>query len=91
MRVRELFPGCPDGREMTIAEHACRKYSGRIGRTSSAKQFDENSVRLAVIAHIRHTCTDYDILYAQGYDRISARLEVEDTVNLILSQWEMTE
>jgi len=90
-RVREFFPGCPGGREITIAEHACRKYSGRIGRTSSAKQFDESSIRLAVIAHIRHTCTDYDILYAQGYDRFSARLKVEDEVNLIVSQWEMTE
>jgi hypothetical protein len=27
--VRELYPGCPSGRETVIAEHACRKYSGR--------------------------------------------------------------
>jgi hypothetical protein len=33
-RVRELFPSCPPGREIAIAEHACLKYSGRIGRTS---------------------------------------------------------
>jgi hypothetical protein len=32
-RVRELFPGCPVGREMPIAEHACCKYSGRVGRS----------------------------------------------------------
>jgi len=30
-RVRELFPGCPAGRERAIAEHACLKYSGRVG------------------------------------------------------------
>src|SRR5262247_1458368 len=29
VRVRELFPACPEGRETTIAEHACLKYSGR--------------------------------------------------------------
>jgi hypothetical protein len=28
-RVRGLYPGCPPGREVAIAEHACLKYSGR--------------------------------------------------------------
>ncbi|MBW1822889.1 MAG: DUF2293 domain-containing protein [Deltaproteobacteria bacterium] len=49
-RVRELYPGCPSEREVEIAEHACLKYSGRIGRTAAAKTFDKNAVRLAVIA-----------------------------------------
>ena len=53
-RVRELYPHCPAGRETTIAEHACLKYSGRVGRSAAAKQFDEEAVRLAVIAHVRH-------------------------------------
>jgi hypothetical protein len=60
VRVREIFPGCPAGRETAIAEHACLKYSGRIGRSASAKSLDEDVVRLAVIAHIRHRETDYD-------------------------------
>src|SRR5215510_16310272 len=34
-RVRELFPACPAGRETMIAEHACRKYSGRVGKSAS--------------------------------------------------------
>jgi hypothetical protein len=34
-RVRELFPRCPSGREQVIAEHACRKYSGRVGRLAA--------------------------------------------------------
>lgn len=33
-RVRQLFPHCPAGREQEIAEHACQKYSGRVGRTA---------------------------------------------------------
>ncbi len=36
-RVRELFPNCPAGREQVIAEHACQKYSGRVGRSAGAK------------------------------------------------------
>jgi hypothetical protein len=57
-RVRQLFPGCPAGRELVIAEHACLKYSGRVGRSAAAKSLDESAVRLAVIAHIRHAETD---------------------------------
>ncbi len=35
-RVRELFPRCPGDAEHTIAEHACLKYSGRVGRSAAA-------------------------------------------------------
>jgi hypothetical protein len=67
--VRELFPSCPPGRETVIAEHACLKYSGRVGRSAAAKRFDEMAVRLAVRAHIRHTETEYDSLLARGHER----------------------
>lgn len=87
-QIRELYPGCPEGVGVTIAEHACLKYSGRIGRTSSAKNFDVTAIRLAVIAHLRHTKTKYDSLLAKGYDRSYARVQVEDTVNSILFKWE---
>ena len=50
---------------MVIAEHACLKYSDRIGRTASAKSLAEEAVDLAVIAHIRHTETQYDQLLGQ--------------------------
>ena len=88
LRVRELFPRCPTGREVAIAEHACLKYSGRIGRTASAKDLDEQAVRLAVVAHIRHTETRYDGLMARGYDRWDARAQVQGEVDRILSEWE---
>jgi hypothetical protein len=87
-RVRELFPGCPTRRESVIAEHACRKYSGRVGRSASAKSLEESAVRLAVIAHIRHRETDYDHLLAIGYDRYEARSAVEKAVEQILRKWE---
>ena len=87
-RVRELFPGCPAGREAAIAEHACQKFSGRVGRSAAAKSLDEAAVRLAVVAHIRHRETDYDRLLSRGYDRGEARVEVERAVGAVLISWE---
>jgi hypothetical protein len=87
-RIRELFPNCPAGRERTIAEFACRKYSGRVGRSASAKQFDEQAVRLAVIAHIRHTETDYDQLLGRGEERHFARGIVQGRIERVLTDWE---
>jgi hypothetical protein len=73
LRVSALFPGCPSGREVAIAEHACLACSGRIGRTAWAKRLDEEAVRLAVVAHIRHAETPYDELLMMGHDRWEAR------------------
>ena len=89
--VRKLFPRCPVGREVAIAEHACLKYSARIGRSAAAKSFDENAVRLAVVAHIRHAETQYDELLARGYERWEARARVEGAVDRVLGKWEAPE
>jgi hypothetical protein len=86
-RVRELFPGCPAGRETIIAEHACLKYSHRVGRSESAKKLDAEAVELAVIAHIRHTETPYDSLLAKGDERWEARNQVKEKVNQVLVEW----
>ena len=84
--LREI-KACPAGREITIAEHACLKYSGRVGRSASAKSLDEAAVRLAVIAHIRHRETAYDKLLAKGYERREARAAVESAVSEVLDRW----
>ncbi len=86
-RVRELFPGCPAKRELQIAEHACRKYSGRIGRSAAAKSFDEAAVLLAVAAHVRHRETNYDELLSEEWDRADARTQVRRHVDEILRSW----
>ena len=86
-RVRELCPLCPNGRETVIAEHACRKFSGRIGRSGAAKSFDPDAVRLAVVAHIRHAETPYDDLLLSGCDRHDARARVREAVDQVLSAW----
>ena len=89
-RIKELFPRCPTGRDHQIAEHACRKYSGRVGRSAAAKSFAEEAVRLAVLAHIRHRETDYDELLGKGWFRHEARAHVRDRVEQVCSGWEMT-
>jgi hypothetical protein len=86
-QIRRLFPGCPRGREVAIAEHACQKYSGRVGRSAAAKDFDEQAVRLAVGAHIRHVETDYDELLSKGFDRHDARSIVGPVVSAVLENW----
>ena len=54
----------------------------------AAKRFDEEAVRLAVVAHIRHIETEYDTLLASGYDRWDARAQVEERVDRVMSQWQ---
>jgi len=87
-RVREVYPFCPKGRESIIAEHACMKYSGRVGRSATAKELDEQAVRLAVNAHVRHVETDYDELLMRGLDRMEARGTVQKTVSNLSEKWE---
>lgn len=88
VRVREVYPHCPCGRETVIAEHACRKYSGRVGRSAAAKELNEKAIRLAVTAHVRHAETHYDELLSSMIERHEARAMVRGAVSEILRQWE---
>ena len=87
LRVRELFPQCPPQKEVAIAEHACLKYSGRVGRSAAAKSFDKNAIQFAVIAHIRHAETQYDTLLARGYERWESRAQVAGEIDWVLTEW----
>lgn len=84
--VRE-FPACPPEKATRIAEHACLKSSGRVGRSAAAKRFDTEPVLLAVVAAIRHQFTDYDKLLLQGTERHEARALVRNAVESKLEQW----
>jgi hypothetical protein len=86
-RIRELFPGCPEGREREIAEHACRRSSGRVGRSAAGRELAPDAVRLAVQAHVRHAETQYDELLASGVARDDARSRVSDDVRDVLAAW----
>lgn len=86
-RISELYPGCPPKEAESIARHACAVGSGRIGRSSEAKQLDAEAVELAVRAHVRHEHTAYDELLARGVDRADARARVYDGVQDVLARW----
>jgi hypothetical protein len=89
--IEQFYPKCPPKTAQSIAEHACAKYSGRVGRSAAAKALDENAVRLAVIARVRHVETRYDRLLMSGWDRVEARLCVEDAVRSVLAKWQGNE
>ncbi|MCU0611824.1 MAG: DUF2293 domain-containing protein [Candidatus Eisenbacteria bacterium] len=86
-QIREIYPGCPAGRDREIARHACNKYSGRVGRSAAAKRLDDEAVHLAVIAHIRHHETSYDALLMRGHDQRDARDMIRDDVDKVIRQW----
>ncbi len=87
-RVGTLFPGCPVEEQHAIAEHACRKYSGRVGRSAVAKELEPKAIELAVRAHIRHVHTRYDALLGRGMSRHDAREAVADITARQLDRWQ---
>lgn len=86
-RLKALFPGCPDDEARAIAEHACEKHSGRVGRSASAKNLDDQAITLAVRAHIRHVHTRYDSLLGKGCDRAGARAAVAERIHEVVELW----
>jgi len=85
--IGEAYPGCLPAERKEIAEHACRKHSGRVGRSAAAKRFEADTVKLAVQAHVRHVHTRYDQLLASGMPRPDARREVGDKCAAVLRNW----
>ena len=86
--VGQQYPGCPEAECREIAVGACEKYSGRVGRSAGAKEFDSTAIRLAVVAHIRHKHTAYDRLLGRYDDKELARSEVLGKIEAILDKWE---
>jgi len=87
-RLGDLFPGCPAPERRAIADHACRKYSSRIGRSAAARGFDPDAIELAVRAHVRHRYTRYDELLAHGVDRGTARASVRAALDEVVKRWQ---
>lgn len=86
--VRERYAGCSPAEAVAIAEHACLKYSGHVGRTSAAKEFAPEAIDLAVVAHVRHSYTPYDELLGDGVDRHEARAAVASAIADFLERWQ---
>lgn len=86
-RIGALYPRCPEAERDVIAEHACLKYSGRVGRTAAAKRFEAEVIDLAVRAHARHAHTRYDQLLGTGWERQQARAAVAAEVEQVVERW----
>ena len=86
--IGKLFPGCPAGRAQEIAEHAGTRGSGRVGRSAAGRALDEDAVRLAVVASIRHLDTEYDNLLMSGVERMAARERIRADIDRVLTRWE---
>jgi hypothetical protein len=85
--IRQLFPGCPPEEARIIATHTSVRNSGRVGRTAAGRALDEEALRAAVIAAIRHKHTKYDRLLMRGFDRKNARDTVRDDIDHVLERW----
>ena len=85
--IRSYYPNCPSNKEFEIAQHACEKYSGRVGRSASAKEFDKQMVDLAVEAHIRHTETNYDLQFGKGKGKKEIRADVKFDIKKVMNKW----
>ncbi len=86
--ILKEFPQCPPNEAAGIARHACRKYSGRVGRGAAAKAFDPAAISLGVRAYIRHRHTHYEEFFSRGLERHEARERVEPEVREILARWQ---
>lgn len=86
-RILVEFPGCPPKEAEGIARHACATGSGRVGRSRTA----DDPVRAAVVAHVRHAHTDYDMLLLDGEDRDTARQIVREDIGAVLRGWEASQ
>jgi hypothetical protein len=82
--VREMFPKIPEADLQAIVSHAFEEGTNRVG---NAKELSlARRVQLAVVAHIRHTYTDYDkLLKTDGWSE--ARGQVEKVSLAKLKEW----
>ena len=87
VELQNIYPNCPRNTAEKISNHACQKYSKRVGRTANAKNFDPGVLTLAAIAHIRHVETNYDSLLMEDWDRREAREKVRTDIDAILNFW----
>ncbi len=88
-KIRNMFPGCPPSEAQAIARHTAVRGSGRVGRSAAGRALDEDAMRMAVIASIRHHHTNYDEFLMQGMDRTSARHEVQEEIEEVLRAWQV--
>lgn len=81
--IRLQFPAMPDEDVKACAIHATEIGSGRVGRSSMAK----NTTKKAVVAFVRHKYTPYDSLLESGVSRDDARAQILPLVQAKVNEW----
>lgn len=79
------FPCIPKVDKEKVLLHGFKKHSGRVGRAGQIPL--PRKVLFAVVAHIRHTHTQYDAILDKGGDRANARKAIQKTVQNVLRAW----
>ena len=85
--IRQMLPGCPPEEARVIAAHASVRNSGRVGRTAAGRVLEEEALRAAVVAAIRHRHTKYDGLLMKEVGRMDARDAVRNDIDRVLESW----
>ena len=85
--IAEQFPACPPDEARAIAEHTALRGSGRVGRSAAGRALNTRALELAVVAHIRHTHTNYNELLMRGTARLDARALIRAQVDQVLASW----
>ncbi|KAJ4301526.1 hypothetical protein N0V90_003619 [Kalmusia sp. IMI 367209] len=84
--IREIFPKIPEADLTSIANHAFEEGTNRVGNAKGLSL--ARRVQLAVVAHIRHTYTEYDnILKHKTGTWTEARQRVEHVSLAKLKEW----
>jgi hypothetical protein len=86
-RILVLYPGCTAKEARAIAEHTAVRGSGRVGRSEAGRALEDEAVRLAVTAAVRHRHTRYDELLMKGVDRLDAREMVRSKIWEVVESW----
>ncbi len=86
--IVQRYPGCPPSEAASIAAHTACRGSGRVGRSAAGRQFDDDALRLAVVAHVRHVHTRYDEMLMNGTPRQEARTAIAARIDEVLRRWQ---
>ena len=87
IKLLEIFPGCTAKDAQKIARHTSKRGSGRVGRSEAGRNLDEDALRFAATAYIRHQFTNYDELLMRGIPRGLARSYVREKIDTVLDKW----
>ena len=85
-RILDIYPKIPKFDREAIIDLADKKNKKKLA--SNIAHMDR-AIQLSLIAHIRHTYTDYDALLLEGYDPLSARHFCIKAINAQLRDWKI--